>query len=260
MKYFLLLLSIILIGFSVSGQSKIKFGNDILNLPERNLHWTINGITYTPSDDEIIIYPHKKSIDTIFFQETINNKTYFDTIYSRIPNKTQLIMNLGCCDVGFDLITKDYVEEMTILYSTNTNDAYDTIYPALLQFGKIKFEIINKPISDTVICFYGGSFNIGLLVTEEKDYGWLEPCRYGYPDNIINISIIKKSKDLTYNFLNEIDDIACFNGENIIELNYENDPLNIIYLKKFGLRLFNNEKVIIQFDYLTNQLTLFFNR
>ncbi len=259
MKKLLFITNILLMSFTIFAQSKIKFGSDILRLKERNMIWTINGFTFRPSTDEVKIFPHINCIDTIYFQETRSLETIYDTVYSRIPNKANLTMILGCCDDMFDLIKTEDFKESFDLFSNYPSLVCDSIYASLLQFGKIKFEIKNKPISDTLICVFAGEFTVGQLITDSNDYGWIEPCRSRAYDNIIDIYIIKLNGSIHYETI-KIKDFICLKGINIITWNVDQWPLEPeIILKKFGLRLFNNENVIIQYDYLTNELTLKFD-
>jgi len=91
------------------------------------------------------------------------------------------------------------------------------------------------------------------MVTIEKDYGWVKPCRFGYIDNIIKIYILKFKANTNYEIIDDKDE--CFEGIDIVGWNGDNMN-DAEILKRFGLRLFNNEKVIIQYDYLTGETKL----
>jgi hypothetical protein len=259
MKKIFILLNLLFIGFSMSGQSKIEFCKYLLKQTDKTLQWRINGITFSPMNDEVIIYPHANGIDTIYFQETRFSKTKYDTVFSKIPNGVELVMKIGCCEDMFDLITKEDYEEQKRTLLTYPMLDFDSLNLSLLQFGKIKFEILNKPISDTLICVFAGTLSISQMITIEKEYGWIEPCRTGYIDNIIDIYIIKLNESVHFETI-EFEDFECAKGIDIVEWNVNKWPLDPkIIIKKFGLRLFNNEKVIVQYDYLTNELFLKFD-
>ena len=281
MKKGIIILCSLLVCATVAGQSKIIFDEYLLaqtgiiysesgflcskdssGLTKKTMQWTINGLTFKPTTDTVILYPHEKGIDTIFFQQTICSETTFDTIFSRIPNGQEFVMTVGCCDNKFDIIRKKVKEEVEQLYSTEPpidSDSLYSLYLENLEFGKIKFEILNKPISDTLICVCTEMYFFhGQQITAEKDYGWVEPCRFGIIDNIIKIHIIKINEHTEYKIIEDKDEYKCFNGIDMVEWNGDNMD-DAETLKQFGLRLFNNEKVIIQYDYLTGEIKLIFD-
>lgn len=67
--------------------------------------------------------------------------------------------------------SKTYYEERALLYETNPSLDFDSLDMSLLQYGKIKFEILNKPISDTLMCSFAGILEISQMITIEKEYG-----------------------------------------------------------------------------------------
>ncbi|GEM_PF-1442176 len=254
MKRIIVLLNVLFISIVVTGQSKIIL-KYLHGITERTLQWTINGVTFNTTIDEVTIYPHEKGMDTIYFQETRNQTTKFDTIYTKIPNNQELIMTIGCCDEKFDIIRKEDFEKRRQLFLTEPSLDFDSLDITLLEFGKLKFVILNKPISDTLICSYARIFAIGQMITVDKDYGWVEPCRIGYIDNIIHVDIMKLNKHINYDII-EDDDFECAKGIDIVERHLMGKENDLEILKQFGLRLFNNERVIIQYDYLTGELQL----
>ena len=260
-------LNLLFVGITLTGQSKIVFDRYLLGQDvgficsedslqtERMLQWTINGFTFKSTTDVVTIYPHEKEMDTIFFQETICSKTKYDTIFSRIPNRQELVMTIGCCDEKFDIVRKEDYEKRSQLFLTDPSLDFDSLDMTRLEFGTIKFEISNKPISDTLICVYAGEFTVGQMITKEKDYGWVKPCKVGYIDNIIKIYIIKLNANINYEIFGDKDKIICAEGIDIVAWN-EKEWQDLEILKRFGLRLFNNEKVIIKYDYFTGEINL----
>jgi hypothetical protein len=258
MNKIIIILNLLFICLSVAAQSKIMFCEDLTEQTDRFLQWTINGITFSPTSDEVTIYPHKKGMDTIFFQETRNFKTKFDTVFCRIPNGQELTMKIGCCDDGFDIVRKEEYEKRKQLYLAEPSLDFDSLDMTLLEFGTLKFLILNKPISDTLICIYAGEFTVGQMITIDKNYGWVKPCRIGYIDNIINVYVIKTDKNVEYEMIKDEykDENECNEGIDIVWWNKKDWEKDWVILKQFGLRLFNNEKVIIQYDYLTGKTEL----
>ncbi|HOF17012.1 MAG TPA: hypothetical protein PLF32_08875 [Bacteroidales bacterium] len=258
MKRLITILNLLFTYIAVIGQTKIIFDESFALHTERTsttFQWTINGVTFTPTISEVTVYPHEKGLDTIFFQETRAFKTKFDTIFSRIPNNQELIITIGCCDEGFDILKKDKEKEklMDSLYSKKEYDEALLLYATLLEFGYLKFEIFNKPVSDTLICIYSPISITGQMITINKDYGWVEPCRSSEIDNMISIYIAKLNDNICYEIYEIEDKTGCTEGIDIVGWN-GNKKLEI--LKQFRLRLFNNEKVIIQYDYLTGKIKL----
>lgn len=262
MRKILIILNLLFIYIAIAGQSKIVFCNYLLEETERTLQWTINGVTFNPITDGVTIYPHEKGMDTIYFQETRASKTKFDTVFSRIPNGQELIMTIGCCDDKFDIIRKEDFEKRSHLFLTEPSLDFDSLDMTLLEFGILKFVILNKPLSDTLLCAYVGEFSMGQMITENKDYGWVEPCKVGYIDNVIDIYIIRVDKNIEFEIINDDfkNEYECNKGIDIVwwgqkdkEKSWKKD---LEILKQFGLRLFNNERVIIQYDYLTGKIQL----
>lgn len=256
MKKLLIFLNFVFISYLITGQSRIEFCEYLLSQTDKTLQWTINGLTFSPTRDEVVIYPNVNGIDTIYFQQTRLSKTIYDTIFSKIPNHTSLVLKIGCCDDMFDLITKKDYDERVHLYETNPSLDFDSLDMSLLQYGKIKFEIFNKPICDTLICSFGGIFNISQMITIEKEYGWVLPCQIGYQDNIIDICIIKLNRSLDFETI-EFKDFECAIGTDMVEWDSKVWPLDSeVILKRFGIRIFNEERTIIQYDYVTGNLKL----
>lgn len=260
MKKILNLLNFILFTFSLLGQSRIVISEYLLNQTDKSIQWTINGLTFTPSDKEVIIYPHMHGFDTIYFQQTKLSETLYDTIFTKIPNGVELVLKIGCCDDMFDLVTKENYDERALLFKINPSLDFDSLDMSLLQYGKIKFEILNKPASDTLICSFAGLVSIGQMISVEKEYGWVIPCKTGYRDNIIDIYIIKLDSTIVFEAI-DFESFECLKGIDLVEWQIDKWPINQeIIVKKFGLRLFNNEKVIIQMDYFTRDLKLIFDK
>ena len=263
MKKNIITLNLLFIVIIIAGQSKIVFDEYLMARTDRaTLQWTINGVTFNPTTDGVIIYPHEKGMDTIIYQEIwlpdseTKLRLVFDTIISKIPNNQELIMTVGCCDYGFDLIKNDEKRKQALLLIhslLDENKLYelDSLRMTLFGFETIKFEILNKPISDTLICDYGGVFHFGQMITIKKDYGWVKPCRSSESDNNISVCIMKLNKNINFEIIKD-DEFECAKGIDIVEWNAENWEKDLEILKKFRLRLFDNEKVIIQYDYLTN--------
>lgn len=258
MKKVVITLNLIFFCIAGFGQSKIIIDKYLINMTENNdisYLWTINGVSFALDAKEATIYPHQNGLDTICFQRTTNKHTRYDTVYSKIPDHTTLLMTIGCCDDGFDLVIKEKFERFRQLCESLSldNDSVYSLYIKSLEYGKLKFVVKNKPESDTLLFVCNPIFNFGQMITEEKDYGWVIPCQFGIIDNIIHISAFKKPQSMSVETL--YDDLDCTKGIDIVMYNWD-VPCNNI--KSFGLRMFNKESVVIQYDYATGEWQLVF--
>ena len=165
-------------------------------------------------------------------------------------------MTIGCCDDKFDIIRKEDYEKKGQLWQTEPTLDFDSLDMTRLEFGTIKFVILNKPISDTLICVYAGENTLGQMITVNKDYGWVKPCKVGYIDNIINVYFVKLNDNIFYEVLGDDEFDKCIEGIDIVGWSVKEWQMDLEVLKGFGLRLFNNEQVIVQYDYLTNEVTV----
>ena len=79
MKKLILLLNLLAAGAVGFGQSRIIIDEYLVQRREHNdisYQWTINGVTFTLDAAEVTVYPHREGLDTIFFQETVNRRTF----------------------------------------------------------------------------------------------------------------------------------------------------------------------------------------
>jgi hypothetical protein len=129
----------------------------------------------------------------------------------------------------------------------------------------VKFVILNKPDTDTLVCIYTGFIIVpsGQIITDNSDYGWVKPITSLYSNDNIEVIITRKNKEFEY-FPLEYEGFAFpYLGNNLISWDYKQigiDDYDLFYgldfLKSFRLKLFNQEKVIIIFDYLTKTTRL----
>ena len=246
----------------VDGQSKIDM-NSIGKIPDRQLYWIINGISFSSMDTTVVVYPNNV-LDTICFIEEYHSKKRFDTVYTRIPNHEELVMTTGCCDERFEIYRKDAYKKYSQQFLETPESEQMSLYEQHLEYGTIQFKILNKPITDTLLCIYDHVYLLGQLITNEKDYGCIIPCRYAYANSTLNISIVKYNFSGMYSYLLLEEGISvnkspCEKGVDIVGIElkdkFENNP---VILKSFGVRMFNQEKVIIQYDYATGDLQVLF--
>lgn len=237
----------------IIGQTTV-ISDDYLIETRTDYQWTINGVSFSPTSKKTKIYPHKQDWDTIIFTDTYfkYNRPAPDTIISRIPKNKKYVMSIGCCDEFFEMRRTDkkypYVDIDTISFKD-----FQTLTSQ--DYGQVKFVILNKLDTDTLICMYSGcgsSCPIGQMITDNSDNGWLIPMRTGYSNTNGIVMIIKKNKELEYGEFEELEYDEDL-GRNLVYISMEAD-WNI--LKKFHLKLFNQEKVIIEYDYFTKATKL----
>ena len=261
MKNFFFILTII-ISNHVLGQTTVFSDDYLVNTRQEQYQWKINGVTFIPTKEKTVIYPNYPEIDTIIFIDKNNNKTP-DTIFSRIPRDQEYIMTISCCDSYFDIFkvernpienNDDSLSNLSIdsMLALDSNLALDSLIWASKEYGQVKFIIKNKPRKDTLICIYTdfAGFPYGQIITKRKNYDWLLPSKGFYSGNNDYIVFAHKKETLEYE-VKENDIISW--GDPDFYANFE-------VLKKFRIRLFNKEKVIIEYDYLTRETKLKFQQ
>lgn len=255
MKKIYFIQTLLVVSIVCTGQSKIIIDEYLIKRTIDNdifYQWNINGVIFTLESADIAIHPHNKGLDTIYFQKTVNAHTYYDTIFCNIPNNTSLLMTIGCCDDGFDMVKKEDYDQLCKKQSLDSDSAY-SLYLNSLDYGWLKFVVKNKPKSDTLIFTYNKPYvNFGQMITTKKDYGWVTPCKFGYIDNIIRIDIFKKTKNMS--LTTYADDLDCSKGTDVMVWDIEDESHESI--KSFGLRIFDKKNVIIQYDYANGELQL----
>ncbi len=244
-KYFTLI--ILLISFnSILGQTIIKIRPNLIQ--NKNAKWIINGITLSDSHTQIKVYPNENKFDTIIFERDYENSHMSDTIFTKLPNKQKLtIIESSNNFLGFDIQKLKNTHIRTNCQNLkNTN-----------EYGRIKFVILNKSLTDTIICSYSPLYYTGQMITKDKDYGWIYPCRNLYSSNIDIIYIFYKNKSLKYTpIINDNDFDLCLKGLDLIEWNADDSVNGLLLIKHIYVRLFNNEDIIIQYNYATGEFHL----
>ncbi|MCF8331421.1 MAG: hypothetical protein K9H84_03130 [Bacteroidales bacterium] len=86
------------------------------------------------------------------------------------------------------------------------------------------------------------------MIVEQKDYEWVEPVRGKYTNSNYHIIFAKMKDHLKYQST----------GNDMIRWNDPAFRKNFDILKAFRIRVFENENVIIDFDYKTQNVKLKF--
>ncbi|MDR0507209.1 MAG: hypothetical protein LBH32_10410 [Dysgonamonadaceae bacterium] len=236
----------------ISGQTTVTSDEYLVTTVADSYQWAVNGVMFKPMLEETVIYPNRQGFDTILFWDK-RSHSIPDTIFGKIPENQEYLMTVGCCNDGFNMhrIKKDIP---AVNYDSLDEETADSMYRASREYGQIKFVVLNKPDADTLICIYGSIVCLsGQMITVEKDYEWLSPCITGHSSDIDYVIIAKKKETLLCEHMENTGmgiDMVSLDGE----LN-----TGLYILKKFGLRLFNKKRLIIEFDYLTKKLELILN-
>jgi len=237
----------------VNSQTTVYSDEHLIQTRQQKYNWKINRVSFQPAKERTKVYPHYPACDTIIFTNKGDGRPA-DTIYTRIPPKKNYIMTIGCCADGFDIYEKTKFTKLTSAINKKNiqNEVFDSLYTDSKESGRVKFIIKNKPISDTLICIYGdfAGFPYGQMITREKDYSWLSPSKGYYSSSIDCIVFAKKKPTLKYKI--EKNDIISWDSPDFNEY-FET-------IKRVQLRVFNNEKVIIEFDYVTKLVKLKFEK
>jgi len=252
-KYFLITFS--LCSLYLFGQTTVISDDYLINTRADGYQWTINGVSFLPTDKETTIYPHEQCWDTIIFLDKYN-LSQPDTIFSIIQKNQKYIMAIGCCDEYFEMhnINKKYPDVDIDITDIEVIDTKTFMKLTSQDYGQVKFVILNKPDTDTLVCVYsGGGFRlVGQMITDNSDNGWLIPIRNTYSSNNGIVTIARKNKKFQYE---NYEDEDVYLGKNLINWDYDSE-MGLEILKQFRLRLFNQEKVIVEFNYLTKKTKL----
>jgi hypothetical protein len=151
----LLFLTICIIG-QKSNQCEIILHKSILKSthPKKNFHWIINGQRFDNSQTSFKVKTNYPLVDTILFSS--NNQQHFDTIYTRFTPTQHYYFKNGCCDEGFDLVSKNEFDQMQL------SEFDDNKRIELIKQTTFTLTVIGLPQNDTVVCYYGDNFGINI--------------------------------------------------------------------------------------------------
>jgi hypothetical protein len=207
-------------------------------------YWIINGQKVICDSTEVKIKIHKDGFDTLIY----HSKSYAptgDTILTKFKNNEHYIFSIGCCASGFDVHLKSRYVKMNReleLYP----EAFDSIYLSSFEKGRVKIEIKNMKVNDTLIGIYGdysaaampeGIFfatNKTLEVSTEKGF---------YSTNVDQLMILKKTP--------EMKEIGA-EYPNVVLWDF--NPLeNAVIYKWAKIRLFDRNEVKVTYDAQKNE-------
>ncbi|MCF8331422.1 MAG: hypothetical protein K9H84_03135 [Bacteroidales bacterium] len=93
---------VFLTGTYLKSQTVVLSDNFLVENRSGIYQWKINGVTFGPTKEKVLIYPNYPQIDTIIFEGAFfPNKP--DTIYTRIPQNHTYLMTIGCCNTYFEM-------------------------------------------------------------------------------------------------------------------------------------------------------------
>ena len=161
-------------------------------------------------------------------------------------------MVVGCCDANFDIFENKKMETLksSLEKGQISDGSFDSIYLASKEYGKVKFIIKNMPINDTLICVYTdfSGFPCGYMILKNGSYGWFGPSKGYYGNSNDFIVFAKKKTNLEFK-----KEVKCM-------ISWDSPDFSVYFdkLRKFQIRIFNEERVIIEYDYRTKKTRLKF--
>ncbi len=212
--------------------------------------WVINNDTVRPGEGPVNITVNHPLPDLILFYNLKEN-TIADTIYTRFSKNQDYLLAQGCGGSPFELHHADSTlrKKPTYVPDPKTMEP-KLVYPK--ETGLVKFSVKNKPEKDTLIVMYTDFKGIphALMVSENKQYNWLPPSKGHHSTNIDNIVIAKKKPGVEYEFIHN----------DLITWDYTNHKEVFETIKSFQIRVFNEEKVFIQYDHADNTASIKFDK
>jgi len=245
------------LGTNLSGQTTVVSNDYLANTRSDEYIWTINGVKFSPSKEKIHIFPNYPAIDTIIFHDSNYSRKHDsipDTIYTRIPKDREYQMTVGCCDSYFDIYElKNIQNRISLLNSDSLSDEeFDSISIASKESGEVRFIIKNMPKGDTLICLYTdfSGMPYGQMILKNGSYGWFSPSKGYYSNSNDFIVFAKKKTSLE------------FTKEDGNTISWDSPDFNEYFDKflMFGVRIFNKERVTVEFDYITRKTKLKFEK
>ncbi|MBS1634924.1 MAG: hypothetical protein JST26_03310 [Bacteroidetes bacterium] len=254
MKYlYVFYLCLWLNGFAtfIYGQTTVICDDYLISSRQSTYRWQINGISFKPAPDRITIYPHYPDTDTIvFFNEGAREP--IDTIYSRIPPGKNYVLTIGCCDEGFDIYDASKLMVLSGLMNRHDMDnaTFDSLYMASKESGEVKFVIHNKVPGDTLLGIYMDFAGLpeALVIKANKSYDWMKPSKGYYSSSIDYVGIARRKSAIALHPLEK--GMVCWEDPDF-DANFET-------LRMFRLRIFNEDRVIVDWDHKTNRFKLSF--
>lgn len=202
--------------------------------------------TNYPQFDKLVLV-NKERLDTTIIYSILKPTQYFE-IY---------------LDIKFDGLSLDGNTAKKYPSSIENLDEneYDSLF-RIIEYGTIQFLGKNIPSEFNLIGTYGSNLgtSTGVKVENKKTKFQLLPFHFGYNPNATIEVIIGEYEKIE----NEVADSLHQKYETVYYLLNSNQTdwtqqkaVKLIKTKhKFYIRLFNNENVIIEYNYLTNKYTL----
>lgn len=199
-------------------QSLLKSTNS-----KKNFQWIINGERFDNTKASFKIKSNFPFADTILCSSY--NLSKFDTIITRFRPMNVYYFKIGCCNEGFDVLSKNEYEQM----QQSTFDDEKRI--EFVTQTKLSLTILGLPQNDTIVCYYGDNFGVN---SNENNYITANNTKHTLK--------IDKNGDT-----NLITHFAITNGSG-----------EIVFMNCY-FRFFDKEKIHITYNLISNKLTIQFN-
>jgi|GEM_PF-5859767 len=246
MHKILLLLGLAL-NFEVNAQTSVRCDEQIANTT--HFLFVINGVAIKPNAGEIKIFPAALGLDTLLFYNSKKSNTP-DTIYTKLSKNHKYVITPSC-DNSFELQQADRMDITKGQYVTDPK----TLEQKLVipkETGMVKLTVKNKPETDTLVAIYTDFAGLphGQLITENKEYDWLPPSKGYCASNNDYIILARYKPHFEYNI--EQNDLITWEDTDFEE--------NFEVIHKIQVRVFNGEKIMVEYDYLATNSTVRFEK
>ncbi len=214
--------------------------------PYDDFHWIINGQAIEPSTQPVDLNTNYPEEDTIIFWNTTSKwSRKKDTTYTRFQPDQKYLFDLNFHSERYNVFEKEHWTKHfgSFDYDSSTLEEFREVWCPAIEWGKVKFQITNLPKNDSLLITYGvidDGYLTGTIISKKNSH-WITPRLE--PFNSSNIQIVI-SKILPNAELNE-DEIP---NQHYIRTTELKD------LAWFKIRIFNNEKVKITYDYETGEI------
>ena len=246
-----LLLLLVALSFPLKADSyaSMIFSGEIIEKEKsemfKNWFWNINGISFYPTTDTMLIPLNKSGFDTIYFKRDDKPQRLILTKFS--PGGVYEILFSACC---FDFDIED--TKMLVYLNSLPLDSTDT---HKRNNGKVQFKLLNKQNSDTLIGMFGNisSFFGGQILKNNGITTLINPFTTGLSTYIYKISIGVATQVPQNEILK--DSVVYIFTEMTHGVQQPQYVINEI-LSTIEYRFFQKENLLVTFDHKINKMTL----
>lgn len=244
-RTFMLLCAVLVL--NAQAQTTVRCDEQIASIP--NYLWVINGVAIKPNAGETNVHPKISGMDTILFYDS-KKSSQPDTIYTRLSKNRKYIITKSC-DNYFELQQADRMDISKGHYVTDPKTLEQKLVMPK-ETGMVKLTVKNKPQEDTLVAIYTDFEGLphGQLITDNKEHDWLPPSKGFCASN--NDYIILARYKSHFEYTKEHNDLITWE-----DIDFDK---NFEVIHKFQVRVFNGEKITVEYDHLTAKSVVKFEK